>query len=1106
MSMNIPSSRTFADFPFWRTILLAVLAFVPLAMVIGQSNTRIGFNHRINISPEKILPRTGSGVQAETTHVLAIMADFVRDKDDRTTGTGSFDLSAPSKVIDPTPHDKSYFQEHATFLQNYFRKSSDSRCTIEVTILDSVYHLSHPMRYYSPSPKSSDNREIGVMMQETWHLVDSLNPGFPFHQYSVFLIFHAGAGRDIDFVSIFGFDPTPFDIPSIYVGPAALKKMFGSSYDGIPVGNGTDTIRNSLIIPETESRLLSGTGGSSLLQLGINGLLAATFGSSLGLPDLFDTKSGASGIGRFGLMDGQSIFSWSGVFPPQPSAWERTFLGWSSPITVSTLDSVYKIPASSFPGAEDSLLRIPISAREYFLVENRCRDANGDGAIITLARNGATVTKTFSRDVDPGFNYANQDSLYGVVTDVDEFDWSLPGFSPSGSELANGGLLIWHIDEDVIDASIEADAVNANPLRRGVNLLEADGSQDIGQNYDLLSPGYGSDNGTSIDFWYADNAAPARRMSNVFSPMSYPSSRSNNQANTHIVISGFSLRGPYMSARIQTGDNLISSIPGFPKNTGMKFGRNSITVFNDKPVPDSTVLVVATGVVGAQAPAGPAGLPALTVGESKLYGWQVSDGSSLLPTGSADGLLASSGSSTRTFVGKPAEGDLEQNGSHDLTIGVADDASQRGTNISWALRDQNSDGMIDSLFAVETFSRITTQPILSDSFVVYGGAHSTVYQFRYNGTLSDSLYIPPDSSDVTGICLQQNPSPLFATTANGSILTNDVCASVQRPDIEISTVPMAALYSPPVALRTTASAVGSVAYAFEGRVFLQAPCFGATSGFPAVTDGKILNAAAIGDVDGDGKPDIVVASGKRIYAMNEAGAALDNFPVTVPTYKDILSSPIIADIEGNGSVDIVAVTQEGLVVAYNRFGKMISGFPLQGGINGGSTPAAFLFKSAQCQSCAAGIGIAVASDDGNVYAWQTGTVASLATPLKMPWPQYLHDAQNTGLGDPGTGGSPFSSEFFPASRAYNWPNPVGKENAFKTHIRYYVGSDAQVHIKIYDIAGEIVASFDAPGKGGMDNEVEWDVTGIQSGIYFAHLAAEGSGGSGDAIIKIAVVK
>ncbi len=502
--------------------LIVLLTFFSCSFLSAQQVKHLTFSHPLTIAPEPKLIRQSAVALPETTHVLAVMVDFQKDNTDLTTGTGSFDFSPFSKIVDSPPHDKSYFQNHLTFVENYFRKVSDGHRIIAATILDSVFHLSHQMQYYSPPSGSSNNKEIGLLLQETWHIVDSLNPGFPFHQYDAFLVFHAGVGRDIDFVSIYGYDPTPYDIPSLYINRAGLQKIFGNSYPGIVLNNGNDTITNSLIIPETEDRNLSSIGSSSLLELGINGLLAANFGSHFGLPDLFDTKTGASGIGRFGLMDGQSIFSWNGVFPPEPSAWERYFLGWIQPLTISSGDTVYNFPAISLAGNPDSVYQVLISSKEYFLAENRNRDANRDGATVSLVQNGTVVTKTWMRDT-VGFNAFAQDSLYGVVTDVDEFDWSLPGGVDSQTgELYDGGMLIWHIDENVIDANIAADAVNANPAHRGVNLMEADGSQDIGQTYSLLDPGYGSEDGTPLDFWYAGNAAPLRKASNAFSPTSFP--------------------------------------------------------------------------------------------------------------------------------------------------------------------------------------------------------------------------------------------------------------------------------------------------------------------------------------------------------------------------------------------------------------------------------------------------------------------------------------------------------------------------------------------------------------------------------------------------------
>ena len=100
-------------------------------------------------------------------------------------------------------------------------------------------------------------------------------------------------------------------------------------------------------------------------------------------------------------------------------------------------------------------------------------------------------------------------------------------------------------------------------------------------------------------------------------------------------------------------------------------------------------------------------------------------------------------------------------------------------------------------------------------------------------------------------------------------------------------------------------------------------------------------------------------------------------------------------------------------------------------------------------------------------------------------------------------GIPVSSQFFPKDRVYNWPNPV---HGGTTFIRYFVKENSGVRITIFDIAGDLVTELSASGIGGVDNEVPWDTGGVQSGIYFARIEATGPGGSGVAIIKIAVVK
>ncbi len=54
--------------------------------------------------------------------------------------------------------------------------------------------------------------------------------------------------------------------------------------------------------------------------------------------------------------------------------------------------------------------------------------------------------------------------------------------------------------------------------------------------------------------------------------------------------------------------------------------------------------------------------------------------------------------------------------------------------------------------------------------------------------------------------------------------------------------------------------------------------------------------------------------------------------------------------------------------------------------------------------------------------------------------------------------------------------------------------------------GEKITSFDGPGNGGMDNEISWDASGVQSGVYLGRIEARSANNSQVVFIKIAVVR
>ncbi|MEX2195021.1 MAG: S8 family serine peptidase [Thermoleophilaceae bacterium] len=167
--------------------------------------------------------------------------------------------------------------------------------------------------------------------------------------------------------------------------------------------------------------------------------------------------------------------------------------------------------------------------------------------------------------------------------------------------------------------------------------------------------------------------------------------------------------------------------------------------------------------------------------------------------------------------------------------------------------------------------------------------------------------------------------------------------------------PAAFLATPAVGDVAGGPAPEIVAAGLDGRVYAWNARGRRVPGFPVRIDERgdddrldraIYASPALADLDGDGRLDIVAAGAdQKVYAWDGRGQPLPGWPVLARDraggdVAKILSSPAIGDIDGDGSPDIVHGTGEaygstplasGRVYAWDAGGRLLPGWPVKPG-------------------------------------------------------------------------------------------------------------------------------------------------------------------------------
>lgn len=480
--------------------------------------------------------KSNSALTPDTLQIFVLYTEFQKEEPNdvsTSTGKGTFNSKADDKfTLDPVGAREYsfYLEKHLEFAKNYFEEISNHRLVLTWEIfpkpnstgkIETPYVLSEKMSYYNPVRSKSEKNAVfqerraeAIMkfVAETIRIVDSKKgpENNPFeipkspskNKHRAYLIFHAGHNGLIDGGGLgqLGAD-TPNDIIDFFATEGdfkALNKLKSDSTkllqaqkkDSLGVVVGSTTTRDTI----SEIMLLSESASQDKVNFGLNGILVNQIARQIGLPDTWDRGTGFTQLGYFDLMDVGHL-SMLGYVPVYPSAWLRQYMGWEEPLVARPGNNgtfEIKLWSPAIKGQNHSV-KIPISEKEYLLVENRQRSV-GDSLWIHFSKQRNKDDVAFSLQDSIKIPVKFLDSLLldsicnqngkncqknknrpeGIITKVSSFDMGIPG----------SGLLVWHVNEWFIEETIKNGLVNfSTPESKqlsGLRLVEADGNNTIG--------------------------------------------------------------------------------------------------------------------------------------------------------------------------------------------------------------------------------------------------------------------------------------------------------------------------------------------------------------------------------------------------------------------------------------------------------------------------------------------------------------------------------------------------------------------------------------------------------------------------------------------------
>jgi hypothetical protein len=250
-----------------------------------------------------------------------------------------------------------------------------------------------------------------------------------------------------------------------------------------------------------------------------------------------------------------------------------------------------------------------------------------------------------------------------------------------------------------------------------------------------------------------------------------------------------------------------------------------------------------------------------------------------------------------------------------------------------------------------------------------------------------------------------------------------------------------------------------------------------------------VTAPALGDLDSDGVPEIVVQTDDWLNVLEGDGSPFPGWPVALGSSWWIgNSAPVIGDVDGDEEQDIVITLQvagsaeTGQLRAYDRNGSLLAGFPLTLPIGSGAVPAiADLDRDGRNEILVSGsYWNGVPGSYAKCWAFDLHGLSYGG----IEWGQFMHDAGHTGVYGPPSG---VAVEDVGTSRQSTRlmviPNPARAGE--RLVISGGVAAESGATVEIFDVHGRLLRRLGGPSAAVWNGRDEVG-RALPPGAYFLH--------------------